>query len=130
MSQSKVFNRALVSKGHRVVNAGNLNCVHYQIVALTNGTTSVNVFGTNGAPAPITIQGVYLISNDTTAGNITVAVPTGTVATIAKGTVAGVLVGGTTPITYNTAKENDAVTIVSSSGGNASVVIIYSFNAV
>jgi hypothetical protein len=127
--QSKVFNRSLVSKGYRVVNSLGTNCVHAQMVATTNGTTSVNVFGANGAPAPITIQGVFVISRDTTAGNITIATPGGTVATIAKGATAGVLVGAAS-VANATCVENGAVTIVSSSAGNAQVFILYSFDAV
>ena len=96
----------------------------FSISATTNGTTNVNVFGAGGAPFPLTITGVYLISLDTTAGNITVLQRANTVCTIAKGTVAGTLVGATSlsNTVYNT---GDVCQVDSSSVGNASVFISY-----
>lgn len=91
----------------------------------TNGTTAVSVFGTSGLPYAITITGVYLISKDTTAGNITVENPAATVVcTIAKGTAAGAVVGAVT--LANTAVVAGTNLVVdSSSTGNAQVFITY-----
>lgn len=94
------------------------------ITASTNGTTAVNVFGTKGAPFKGTITGVFVISQDTTAGNITPKVAGSTVVTIAKGTTSGALVGGVS--LANTAfNPGDTVQVVSSSAGNAQVYINY-----
>ena len=69
----------------------------FTVAADTNGTTAVSVFGASGLGVDVTITGVFLVSQDTTAGNITVENPASTVVcTIAKGTTAGALVGATT----------------------------------
>jgi len=95
----------------------------YNVITVdTSGTTSVDVFGSNGAPIDSTITAVYLISKDTTAGNITLDVGGSTVATIAKGTTAGALVGASS-LSNTTVSEDDAVTVVSSSAGDATVMI-------
>lgn len=99
---------------------------YYTVVANTNGTTAVSVFGSTGLSFAVTIKAVYLISLDTTAGNITVENPASTVVcTIAKGTSAGALVGATT-LANTSVAANTNVVVDSSSAGNASVVIIYS----
>ncbi len=98
----------------------------FTAVADTNGTTNVNVFGTGGAPFPMTIVGVLLISKDTTAGNITVLQRTNTVCTIAKGTTAGALVGATS-LANTIYAPGDACQVDSSSAGNATVYITFSF---
>lgn len=98
--------------------------VNYSIVAKgTNGTTPVNVIAAT-VPFAAIITGVYLISEDTTAGNITIADTTGTVATIAKGTVSGVMVGAAS-LTNTTVNLGDTLTIVSSTAGNANVFIAF-----
>lgn len=90
----------------------------------TDGTTAVSVWA-DGAPANLTITGVYLISLDTTAGNITVENPASTVVcTIAKGTTAGVMVGATSLANTTVAVGTDVV-VDSSSAGNAKVFITY-----
>lgn len=95
------------------------------IVATTNGTTAVSVFGASGPGYAITITGVYLISLDTTAGNITVENPASTVVvTIAKGASAGVLVGGVTLANTAVAATSNLI-VDSSSAGNAQVYITY-----
>jgi hypothetical protein len=95
------------------------------VSAVSNGTTAVSVFGADGLPFPITITGVYLISRDTTATNITVEAPAATVVcTIAKGTVAGAVVGASS--LSNTAVPADTNVILDGSGaGNAQVFITY-----
>lgn len=95
------------------------------VQVLSNGTTAVSVFGASGLPFAITITGVYLISNDTTATNITVENPASTiVCTIAKGTAAGALVGAVT--LANTAVPAGNNVIVDGSGaGVAQVFITY-----
>lgn len=100
----------------------------FQTVAVnTNGTTAVNVFAgavpANLAPG-IVITSVTVISRDTTAGNITVVNDGSTVATIAKGTSAGVLVGATS-LSSATVTSGKALTVASSSAGDATVVITF-----
>lgn len=95
------------------------------VVANTNGTTAVSVFGSAGLPFAITITGVYLVSQDTTAGNITVEAPASTtVCTIAKGTTAGAMVGATTLSNTSVAADTNVV-VDSSSAGDARVFITY-----
>ena len=91
----------------------------------TNGTTPVSVFGTTGLGFAATITGVFVISNDITAGNITVENPAGTVvATVAKGTTAGVMTGAVTLANTALAAGTNLV-VNSSSAGNAQVFITY-----
>lgn len=95
------------------------------ITADTNGTTAVSVFGAGGYIRDITITGVYLISKDTTAGNITVENPTATVvSTIAKGTVAGVMVGASSLANTSVTAGTNLV-VDSSTAGNATVFITF-----
>lgn len=95
------------------------------VVAETNGTTAVSVFGASGLDNDITITGVFLVALDTTAGNITVEAPASTtVVTIAKGTTAGALVGGTT-LANTAVSAGTNVVVDSSSAGNARVYITY-----
>ncbi len=95
------------------------------VAANTNGTTAVSVFGSEGLPVAITITGVYLVSQDTTAGNITVENPASTVVcTIAKGTTSGALVGATTLSNTSVAAGTNLV-VDSSSAGNARVFITF-----
>lgn len=97
-------------------------------VAETNGTTAVSVFGANGLDQAITITGVFLVALDTTAGNITVEAPASTtVVTIAKGTTAGALVGGTT-LSNTSVVAGTNVVVDSSSTGNARVYITYTID--
>jgi hypothetical protein len=94
-------------------------------VANTNGTTAVSVFGATGLPYAATITGVFLVAQDTTAGNITVENPAATVVcTVAKGTTAGVTVGATTLATTTVAAGTNVI-VKSSSTGNARVFITY-----
>lgn len=97
-----------------------------QVVETTGaGTTAVSVFGTSGLGYAITITGVYLISNDTTAGNVTVEAPASTVvATIAKGTTAGALVGATS-LANTSVPAGTNVIIDCSSAGVAQVFIAF-----
>lgn len=92
-------------------------------VVTTNGTTAVNVF-----VEPTSFRGnvlaVQVISNDTTAGNITVATSAGTVATVAKGVVSGAVTGAV-GLTNTAFSLNSSFTVVSSSAGNATVIVFY-----
>ena len=91
----------------------------------TSGTTAVSVFGASGLPYAVTITGVFLVSLDTTAGNITVENPASTiVCTIAKGTAAGALVGATTLANTSVAAGTNLV-VDSSTAGNARVYITF-----
>jgi len=98
---------------------------YFTVAADTNGTTAVSVFGASGLDTAITITGVFLVSQDTTAGNITVENPAATVVcTIAKGTSAGVTVGATT-LSNTTVAAGTNVVVDSSSAGNARVFITF-----
>lgn len=88
----------------------------------TNGTNSVSV--SRMQFIPFTITGMYLISNDTTAANITMSNGTNTVATIAKGTIAGALVGATS-LSNTSHAAGDTISVVSSSTGNSTVFITF-----
>lgn len=98
----------------------------YSVAKNTNGTSPVNVFGAGGAPFPLVVTAVYLICRDNVAGNITLKQAANTVCTIAKGTVAGVMTGAT-GLSNDTYAKGDACTIVSSTAGDATVII--NFNA-
>jgi len=108
-----------------VTGESKLTGVDNLVVAETNGTTAVSVFGSSGLSSDITITGVFLVALDTTAGNITVEAPASTtVVTIAKGTTAGALVGGTT-LANTSVSAGTNVVVDSSSAGNARVYITY-----
>lgn len=95
------------------------------VSAVSNGTTAVSVFGASGLPFAITITGVYLISRDTTATNVTVEAPASTVvATIAKGTAAGALVGASS-LANTSVPANTNVILDGSGAGVAQVFITY-----
>lgn len=98
----------------------------FTVVATTNGTTNVNVFSANGAPFPMTVVSVFLIANDATAGDITVLRRSDTVCTIAKGTTSGALVGATS-VSNTVYRAGDACQVDSSSAGNATVYITFTF---
>lgn len=110
------------------------------ITVNTNGTTPINIFGglsattnVNKSPLNITIKAIYLISRDTTAGNIQVKNAGNSVisdnagAGIAKGVVAGAMTGAVTLANVNVTITN-TFTVVSSSAGNTQVIIIYKAN--
>lgn len=107
------------------ISYGNLiNTVPYHVVAVsTNGTTAVNVFGVSGLQYSFTITSVVVLSLDTTAANITISNNGSTVASVAKGTVAGVLTGAPS-LSYVNYKSGEPFTVVSSSTGNA-IVFVY-----
>lgn len=105
---------------HNLSNAPNFFCV----AKTTSGTTAVNVFSSKGTSYPLTVTGIFLVSNDTTAGNITVKNNGNTVATIAKGTTAGVLVGATS-LSNTSYNSGNSFTIVSDSAGNSTVFMAF-----
>lgn len=90
----------------------------------TNSTTPVNVFSSTGATYPLTIDGVFLIALDNTAGNISLLNSGGTVATIAKGTSAGVMVGATS-LSNTGYVAGNPLTVVSSSAGNCTLFVTF-----
>ena len=94
------------------------------VVVTTNGQTPVNVFGAGGAPCALTILGAFIVSQDTTTGNITLQQASNTVFTAAKGSVAGVFVDSGT-ISNAVYAAADVCTVLSSSGGNAKVYIFF-----
>jgi hypothetical protein len=94
------------------------------VTAVSNGTTAVSVFGASGLPYAIDITGVYLISRDTTATNVTVEAPASTVvSTIAKGTAAGALVGASS-LANNTSIAAGTDVILDGSGAGVAQVFI------
>lgn len=96
----------------------------------TAGTVATNVFSGSGAATfPMIISDIIITSLDTTAGNITVENPVGTVvATIAKGTTAGVVVGAVT-LANTTVAAGSVLVVKSSSAGNAAVKIFFNNTA-
>ena len=99
---------------------------NFAIAVNTNGATAVNVFDSYGAPENITITGVLLASLDTTAGYIKLMNGTNVVNDstngTAKGTAASVMVPALALTTATIAK-GAVCTVVSSSAGNATVLI-------
>lgn len=122
-----VENRKIHARdGIRLEDPRDLTLLSHEIIAvLTNGTTPVNVFSPKGASFKGTITGVFVIAQDTTAGNITPKVGGNTVVTIAKGTTSGGMTGGGALSNINFVP-GQSVQIVSSSAGNALVFITYS----
>ena len=98
---------------------------HHEINVSTNGTTPVNVFGKSGAPFRGTLTNFETSGLDTTAGNVILKVNGNTVATIAKGTVAGGTAGVPSALANVNFNPGDSVTVVSSSAGNALCWIAY-----
>src|ERR1041384_1982094 len=94
-------------------------------VVSTNGTTAGNVFGTNGAPVNITITGFVIGSKDTTAGNIALKQGSTTIASVAKGTTLGAMSFEEAALSSPSIPAGTAVTVVSSSAGNALCIITY-----
>lgn len=97
-------------------------------VVSTNGTTAVNVFGANGAPANITITGFVVGAKDTTAGNIALKQGSTTIASVAKGTSTGALTIEEAALSSPAIGAGTAVTVVSSSAGNALCFVYYTFD--
>lgn len=96
---------------------------YFTVAKTTNGATPVNVIAAT-VPFAATITGIYGISNDTTAGTITIADTAGTVGTFAKGATSGALVG-VVSLANTAVASGDTLTIVSSSAGNATVFITF-----
>lgn len=96
---------------------------YFTVCASTNATTPVNVIAAT-VPFACTITGVYLTAKDATASNITVEDTAGTVAIIAKGTTAGVMVGADA-LTNTAVAVGDVLTVVSSGAGEAFVFITF-----
>lgn len=95
------------------------------VVAQTLSTGAISVFGPNGLFFPIVITSILVVSQDTTAGNITVENPAGTVvATVAKGTTSGVVIGAAALSTTTVAAGTNLV-VKSSSAGVGRVIINY-----
>lgn len=97
---------------------------YYSIGISSNGTNVVNVFGSTGFAYSFTITSVLTVSEDTTAANITLSNNGNTVVVIAKGTTAGGVVGGYS-LANTSYNANNPITIVSSSAGNAIVIITF-----
>lgn len=118
----KLVTRAGIKQEHPIDTADIADTL---VQASTNGTTAVNVFGSKGAPFDLIITGFFVGAKDTTAGNITLANAGATVAQVAKGTTAGVMVFEDTALANTTVRAGAAVTIVSSSAGNTQAFITY-----
>lgn len=123
----RLENRKLVARGgvrHEHPVDASLVADHVKIVS-TNGTTAVNVFGTKGAPANITITGFVVAAKDTTAGNIALKQGSTSIASVAKGTTTGALTAEEASLSSPSIGAGTAVTVVSSSAGNALCIITY-----
>lgn len=97
---------------------------HSSAVQSTNATTAVSVFGAALSNA-LVISDVIVTALDTTASNITVENPEGTVVcTIAKGVTAGVVTGATT-LANTTVTAGNNLVVKSSGAGNARVKIFF-----
>jgi hypothetical protein len=99
-------------------------------VVRTNGTTAVNVFGSKGAPYAVTITSFMVIAQDTTAGNITLKNASNNVAQVAKGTTKDAVTGEGDALANTSVKAGAALTVDSSSAGNAVCIIHYTVDAV
>jgi len=97
---------------------------YFTVTVATNNTTPVDVFGAGGVPCDLIVKHVRLTAKDATASNITVATDGNTIATIAKGTSAGALVGATS-IANGAIAAAGPLTIVSSGAGEAFVEIAF-----
>lgn len=97
---------------------------HVKVIS-TNGTTAVNVFGANGAPVNITITGFIICSKDTTAGNIALKQGSTSIASVAKGTTLGFVTFEEAALASPAIAPGTAVTVVSSSSGNAQCFVFY-----
>jgi hypothetical protein len=100
---------------------------HYGIVVVeTNGTTAVNVFDANGAPAALTITGVMAVAKDTVA-NTEVVLTNGTlaVATFDKLNTVGWVIAEETDMTNEDVTSGDTLTVVTDTTGNAQVWITF-----
>ena len=122
LENRKLVTRAGVRHEHPV--DASLIADHVKVVS-TNGTTAVNVFGANGAPANITITSFVIGAKDTTAGNIALKQGSTTIASVAKGTSTGVLTIEEAALSSPSISAGTAVTVVSSSAGNALCYISY-----
>ena len=120
-----ISNAGVVTIGAKAVTGAKLvtGTGYFDVCVPTNGMSAVNVFGAT-VPFNATITSVSVISQDTTAGTITVADTAGTVATIAKGTVAGAMTGAVSLANASITSGN-TLTVVSSSAGNAYVKITF-----
>jgi hypothetical protein len=97
---------------------------YFSIIAQTNGTTPVNVFGAGGAPSALTVVDAIVFAKDTTGGNIIMKQAANTVFTAAKGTTTGLATTAGT-VSNGTYAAADVCTVESSSAGNAIVLITF-----
>ena len=96
------------------------------LIATTDGTTPQNLVDADGCPVVGEVVDIVTTAQDTNAGNIVVKNATDTIATIAKSTTAGALVGATTLTTPQMAV-GDLLTVESSTtNGNARVRVYLS----
>jgi hypothetical protein len=126
----RIENRKLVARAgvrHEHPVDASLVADHVKVVS-TNGTTAVNVFGSQGAPANITITGFVVGAKDTTAGNIALKQGSTTIASVAKGTTTGAMTIEEAALASPSIGAGTAVTVVSSSAGNALCFIYYTID--
>jgi hypothetical protein len=97
---------------------------YFVVNVSTNSTTPVDVFGIAGVPTDTLVTNVKITSKDTTASNIIVKTEGSTIATIAKGTAASVVLGATT-IANGAIASGDSLTVESSGAGEAFVEITF-----
>jgi hypothetical protein len=91
----------------------------------TNGTTVVNVFGADGAPANILIENILVIPQDATSKNITLIGAASTIATVVCSTsAAGTVIGSTTALTYPAVASGSTLTVASSATNGQALVLV------
>jgi hypothetical protein len=90
--------------------------------ANTNGTTPVSV--SSLVPLQCTLTGVFIVSADTTAANISILNNGVTIATVTKPTTIGAMAGSSAIYGINH-PAGMPITVVSSSSGNSTVFITY-----
>jgi hypothetical protein len=95
-------------------------------VVETNGTTAVNVFSASGAPAALTIKGIFAIAKDTVA-NTECVLTNGTlaVATFDKLNTVGWMIAEEADMTNASVTSGDTLTVVTDTTGNAQLWIAF-----
>ena len=89
----------------------------------TNGTTAVNVFAS--APTGLKITNFVVTSQDSTAGDISLKEGSNTISTVTKSTTAGTMTGEDGSLSNENITAGTAVTVVSSTAGNARCLICF-----
>ncbi len=96
----------------------------FSVAVDTNGTTAVNVFDEDGAPADLEVTAVIAIAKDTNAGNMILKQGTNTVASFAKSTTAGAVTGEDGALANQYYAKGDVMTVESSTTNGDGRIIV------